>query len=235
MTDNTGRQLTATEFIKKPIVIEAFRMGIDPRPDWFQDKVTANEITTFVVEKNKNDGTGNPFEFNKTGCVITTLEGDMIGGYGDYIIKGVKGEVYPCKPDIFELTYSKTASPSLPSCEITEVNKICKSFDFYHWLKYAKIDMHKTTLHEALVEYGHYFTETQPLPSVTKRAEEILKYKQNSLNHLLHFPSYGSSQLQGTYIHISTVYEAMNDFASQSKQQESKEASERDKQEGEKE
>lgn len=39
-------------------------------------------------------------------CVyITTLEGEMRADAGDYIIKGVKGELYPCKPDIFEQTY----------------------------------------------------------------------------------------------------------------------------------
>lgn len=37
--------------------------------------------------------------------VIGTLEGDMRANMGDYIIKGVKGEFYPCKPDIFEATY----------------------------------------------------------------------------------------------------------------------------------
>ena len=36
---------------------------------------------------------------------IDTLEGVMVASFGDYIIKGVKGEFYPCKPDIFELTY----------------------------------------------------------------------------------------------------------------------------------
>ena len=36
---------------------------------------------------------------------IETLEGDMKAGFGDYIIKGVQGEFYPCKPDIFEATY----------------------------------------------------------------------------------------------------------------------------------
>lgn len=40
-----------------------------------------------------------------TGVVIETLEGNMIASVGDYIIKGVKGEFYPCKPDIFEATY----------------------------------------------------------------------------------------------------------------------------------
>lgn len=39
------------------------------------------------------------------GCLIPTLEGEMRADFGDWIIKGVKGEFYPCKPDIFESTY----------------------------------------------------------------------------------------------------------------------------------
>lgn len=39
--------------------------------------------------------------------IIHTLEGDMKVSIGDYIIKGVNGEFYPCKPDIFEKTYEK--------------------------------------------------------------------------------------------------------------------------------
>lgn len=39
--------------------------------------------------------------------LIYTLEGIMIASLGDYIIKGVSGELYPCKPDIFKLTYEK--------------------------------------------------------------------------------------------------------------------------------
>ena len=39
--------------------------------------------------------------------MIRTLEGDMRATYGDYIIKGVQGEFYPCKPDIFEATYER--------------------------------------------------------------------------------------------------------------------------------
>ena len=41
------------------------------------------------------------------GIIIHTLEGDHLGNYGDWIIKGVKGEFYPCKPDIFKETYEK--------------------------------------------------------------------------------------------------------------------------------
>lgn len=76
------------KFRKKPVVIEAFRYLFDDRPDWFCDKVTTNEIVT-----------------HGTHCDIHTLEGVMRGDVGDYIIKGVKGEIYPCKPDIFAATY----------------------------------------------------------------------------------------------------------------------------------
>lgn len=78
-------------------------MGIDPRPGWFQDKVTAGDIT---VHRIGEIGQGlSLFDHSKTYCIIKTLEGDMTGNYGDYIIKGIKGEIYPCKPDIFEATY----------------------------------------------------------------------------------------------------------------------------------
>jgi hypothetical protein len=92
------------KYRKKPVVIEAFRMGIDPRPDWFQDEVTKNNITTHYVASNHGEG---PFNFKQTYCYINTLEGTMLGDYGDYIIKGIKGEIYPCKPDIFEATYEE--------------------------------------------------------------------------------------------------------------------------------
>jgi hypothetical protein len=40
------------------------------------------------------------------------LEGEMIASIGDYIIRGVKGEYYPCKPDIFEATYDTVEIPT---------------------------------------------------------------------------------------------------------------------------
>lgn len=92
------------KYRKKPVVIEAFKMGIDPRPDWFQDKVSSGEIITHVVEGSQSN---NPFDKAKTYCAIQTLEGTMRGDYGDYIIKDIKGEIYPCKPDIFESTYEE--------------------------------------------------------------------------------------------------------------------------------
>ena len=79
---------------KKPVEVEAFRMGIDEIPDWFMDKVTSN---TIKLSRNVNE----------TYCYIKTLEGTMKADYGDYIIQGINGEIYPCKPDIFEKTYER--------------------------------------------------------------------------------------------------------------------------------
>lgn len=70
-----------------------------------------------VIEAIQYDGTGNGFEIilnfvgdelwcNDDGDVmIATLEGDHRVSAGDYVIRGVNGEFYPCKPDIFEKTY----------------------------------------------------------------------------------------------------------------------------------
>lgn len=48
--------------------------------------------------------------FIENKLLIKTLEGQHIASLGDYIIKGVKGEIYPCKPDIFEMTYEEVES-----------------------------------------------------------------------------------------------------------------------------
>ena len=78
-----------SKYRKLPIEIEAFRIGIDYIPDWFMNKVSSNEIILH----------------GKSNCDIKTLEGIMHANYGDYIIKGIDEEIYPCKPDIFEKTY----------------------------------------------------------------------------------------------------------------------------------
>ena len=84
------------KYRKKPVVIEAFLLGVDDEPEWFKDAVKAG----VVKEYNFGHGT--------TACKIRTLEGEMVrlGGV-DYIIRGVEGELYPCKPDIFEKTYER--------------------------------------------------------------------------------------------------------------------------------
>jgi len=91
------------KFKKKPVVIEAFRYGIDCRPDWFMDQVSADAIRT-----------------QDKCCDIATLEGVMRGEYGDYIIQGVKGEIYPCKPDIFAMSYEDATTPHPDTLKLSE-------------------------------------------------------------------------------------------------------------------
>ncbi|HGR3810955.1 TPA: hypothetical protein ACL4TM_001595 [Streptococcus pneumoniae] len=75
-----------TKYKKKPVVIEAIRF------------IGSNyeEIREFIGEN---------ILCSDLSIVIPTLEGDMVAQKGDYIIKGVQGEFYPCKPDIFTETY----------------------------------------------------------------------------------------------------------------------------------
>ena len=108
------------KYKKKPIVVEAFRMGIDPRPNWFQSEVVKNRIITDLTDDEINDG--NPWNHKKTCCIIKTLEGEMRGDYGDYIIQGVQGEIYPCKPDIFDATY-EVAEKAKEGKTMTELEK----------------------------------------------------------------------------------------------------------------
>lgn len=92
------------KYRKKPVVIEAFQYGIDPIPDWFWQNVHTGKATLKSSLPNHvyydvNENT------EVMWCEIETLEGVMRGNGGDFIIKGVKGEIYPCKPDVFEMTY----------------------------------------------------------------------------------------------------------------------------------
>ena len=86
-----------SKFIKKPVVIEAFRWTGD------QDQT---EDPLWIIEEIK---AGNIL-FESGVMKILTLEGVMTVNRGDYVIKGIKGEIYPCKPDIFELTYELAES-----------------------------------------------------------------------------------------------------------------------------
>lgn len=86
------------KYRKKPVVIEAFKLGSDPMPDWFCE-------ASIVMIHRGNSMNTDLFESNLSHATIETLEGIHRADLGDFIIKGVKGELYPCKPDIFEMTY----------------------------------------------------------------------------------------------------------------------------------
>lgn len=82
------------EYRKKPVVIEAVQF-LSPT-DLTELRELCGYITTATIVK---DGT------ITTSLLIDTLEGTMTASVGDFIIKGVDGELYPCKPDIFKKTY----------------------------------------------------------------------------------------------------------------------------------
>ena len=79
------------KYRKKPVIIEAVK--------WTGENV--KEIADFMGVESV------PYDLNTHDLSIMTLEGVMVAKKGDYIIKGVQGEFYPCKPDIFVETYEE--------------------------------------------------------------------------------------------------------------------------------
>lgn len=83
------------KYRKKPVVIEAMQLT----------RRYFDVVMEFIGKDNLSEySTG---EFSEDSCylAIKTLEGTMTANEGDWVIKGIKGEFYPCKPDIFEATY----------------------------------------------------------------------------------------------------------------------------------
>ena len=84
------------KFKKKPVIIEAMRWTGGPNqvedPEWITNAIKSGTV-----------------RIEYPTLIIKTLEGDMTASPGDMIIQGVKGELYPCKPDIFKDTYEPVA------------------------------------------------------------------------------------------------------------------------------
>lgn len=78
------------KFRKRPVIIEAIQYTADEK-SW-------NAIIAMGCKPNQSEHDGSSIR-------IPTLEGEHICSVNDWVIKGVKGEFYPCKPDIFEMTY----------------------------------------------------------------------------------------------------------------------------------
>lgn len=87
------------QFRKKPVVIEALEYTGD---NW-------REVREWCGDYSNNRGVmRGHFEVGDIPTVyIVTLEGEMKVSIGDYVIKGINGEFYPCKPDIFKKTYEE--------------------------------------------------------------------------------------------------------------------------------
>ena len=119
------------KFRKKPVVIEAFQLNERGliEEDWFWDAVTRNDIITHCFGKHYPD---------PAWCEIKTLEGTMIANAGDYIIQGVNGEIYPCKADIFQKTYTEDNTKTNADCirymDAADVAPVIHA----HWISASK-------------------------------------------------------------------------------------------------
>ncbi len=81
------------KFRKKPVVIEAMQF------DGSNAEVLVEAFQFSASLMRSVEGSSDPL------LTVATLEGNMVVSIGDWVIRGVKGELYPCKPDIFEATY----------------------------------------------------------------------------------------------------------------------------------
>ena len=100
--------MTIEQYRKKPVTIDAVQ--------WTGENL--REIIAFTdgPPDTRTQHAGMMWEnyedlVRRDGLKIFTLEGAMLASSGDWIIRGVKGEYYPCKPDIFEATYSPEVAP----------------------------------------------------------------------------------------------------------------------------
>ncbi|WP_443091800.1 hypothetical protein ACTU3M_10460 [Bacillus subtilis] len=84
-----------TKYRKKPIEVEAFLFDHEPIPKWFKDACELFGYTTYC-----NNGYIDSIE-------IHYPVNDVTFKRGDYVIRGIEGEVYPCDPDIFKKTYDE--------------------------------------------------------------------------------------------------------------------------------
>ena len=90
------------QFRKKPVVIDAMQFTGDNHAECLLF------CTSLVTTGIDDDGAA----YTRANPIIPTLEGDHLCTPGDWIIKGVKGEFYPCKPDIFAATYDAVDEPA---------------------------------------------------------------------------------------------------------------------------
>ena len=113
----------AARFTKKPVTIEAIQ--------WTGRNL--REIIAFTngPPDTRTTHAGMAWDaytdlVERDGLKIYTLEGKMLASPGDWIIKGVKGEFYPCKPDIFEATYSRAALADTPAPKTNQCGEVCE-------------------------------------------------------------------------------------------------------------
>ena len=111
------------KYRKKPVVIEAFQFYVDNMPDWFMDAVSNDEVILYNCDYKR-------YTIDEAYCRIHTLEGWRWCNGGDYVIKGIKGELYPCKADIFKQTYEEVKQMTKIEELEQKINEASSGFEF---------------------------------------------------------------------------------------------------------
>ncbi len=138
------------KFKKKPVTIDAIQWNGENTED----------VLKFLGESlNVN--------VDADGFKINTLEGTMTASVGDFIIKGVKGEFYPCKPDIFEQTYDAAQESKKILC--VYVNKITKKYT-----RYEVYPLSDTLTKEKLIEFVNTHNSNNEKTTTIKVYEDDL-------------------------------------------------------------
>lgn len=90
------------KYVNKPMVVEAFQFGVEEEPDWFVRHDKEGCVKRMYQS-------GNPISDNyyryKVIIYNKCREDFQTVSYGDMVIKGIQGEIYPCKKDIFDASY----------------------------------------------------------------------------------------------------------------------------------
>lgn len=158
------------KFRKKPVVIEAFQFDGDLI--FYNGKYYVPEWAIKAFKEGVLFYDGLTPSQSPSELYIKTLEGKMHVSYGDYVIQGVNGELYPCKPDIFEKTYDDA---NLSSLQIDDFAKeVHQNAADHGWWEEKRsfgdiISLCHSELSEALEEYRKgkppieiYFNELKP-------------------------------------------------------------------------
>ena len=158
-----------SKYIKKPVEVEAVQFdGTDESVEWLLPQLKSGEIGRAC---------------NK--LYIKTLEGVMEAKVGDYVIKGVNGEFYPCKPDIFEKTYEKIEDDDLlnekPIFFEDLKNGYTKAYtksDINMLIKYNKRLKEELLMQRTLNEAG-IDSKVAELKRQLDTSDEVIKYLAN--------------------------------------------------------
>lgn len=167
------------KYIKKPIEIEAIQWNgnnLKEIMEFLDSEFPYEDNTEYATRK---------FSYYKTtnNLYINTLEGNMKANIGDYIIKGVNGEFYPCKPDIFEKTYDKVYTLEQVKKEWEELGyEWCASNNNKHiiLIKEIKKDIYNGDFYKIIninsitKNYACYINESYSYDDITFQEHNLL-------------------------------------------------------------